>query len=174
MVNAIGWDHFWDPNSINTYITQATSSPSTLYGRLRVYERFVQFLKIQIPTLVPSIDILGAIHAMLSNLKESLIKDRHISNKKYMANNRECMPRTFGVLKEWRSKRKIAFVKDLFSDVCNNLILLNENTFLQLRNFLIVEIILANAQRSGNITGMLIREVLKAESDKNSDKNHFI
>ena len=84
------------------------------------------------------------------------------------------MPRTFGVLKEWRSKRKIVFVKDLFSDVCNNLILLNENTFLQLRNFLIVEIILANAQRSGIITGMLIREVLKAESDKNSDENHFI
>lgn len=46
--------------------------------------------------------------------------------------------------------------------------------FVKLRNFLIVEIILANAQRTGIIEGMMIKEILNAKSDIYSESNHFI
>ena len=45
---------------------------------------------------------------------------------------------------------------------------------MKLRNFLIVEIILANAQRTGIIEGMMIKEFLNAKSDIYSESNHFI
>ena len=46
--------------------------------------------------------------------------------------------------------------------------------FRQLRNYLIVEIVLANAQRSGIIEGMLIKEVLNARNNTNTDNLHYI
>ena len=42
---------------------------------------------------------------------------------------------------------------------------ISEFVFRQLRNYLIVEIVLANAQRSGIIEGMLIKKVLDAEGN---------
>ena len=67
-----------------------------------------------------------------------------------MANSRERMPLSLSVLKEWRSKRETVHVKQLFLEVSINIILINEKLFVKLRIYLIVEILLANAQRSGD------------------------
>ena len=59
----------------------------------------------------------------------------------------------------------------LFEDKIENL---TESLFRQLRNYLIVEILLANAQRSGIIEGILIKEVVQANNNVNSDSLHYI
>ena len=178
LIKAIGWNQFWDPNALNKYVTDATkegnSSASTIYGRLRVYERFIGFLRTQLPTFLPPTNIISAIDIMIRNLKESLGKDRHSRNKITMAASRERMPTSFKTVREWREKRKNVQIKCLFHEILSEISLLSEKTFVKLRNFLIVEIILANAQRSGIIEGMMIKEVLNAKSDINSESNHFI
>ena len=73
LIRCLGWDHIWEPNLLNSYVTdavkQTNSSASTIYGRLRVYERFVHFLRIQLPIFLPSPNTLLAIDAMITNLK---------------------------------------------------------------------------------------------------------
>ena len=177
LIKDLGWNNFWDPNSLNTYVTNAVEdrlTPSTIYGRLRVYERFIDFLRIELPTFLPSEHFMKAISAMLRNLKESLRKDRHARNKITMAISRECMPKSLSILKDWRLKRETVPVKQLFREVTSNVYLLNGKVFVKLRNYLIVEIILANAQQSGIIEGMMIKEVLTARSNVNSDNNHYM
>ena len=176
LIKDLGWNNIWNSNSLNEYVTNVVDgrlSPSTIYGRLRVYERFVDFFRIELPGFLPSENAMKGITAMLSNLKESLGKDRHLRNKMTMAISRERMPLSLSVLKEWRSKRETVHVKQLFLEV-SNIILIHEKLFVKLRNYLIVEILLANAQRSGIIEGMMIKEVFTAESNVNSDNNHFI
>ena len=174
LLKGIGWENFGDPNILNQYVSSATCSASTIYCRLRVYERFVHFLRVQLPSLLPSSERLRTVESMLSNLKEALGKDRHLRTKDTMAASRERMPLSFDVLREWRLKRHYVKVKDSFKVVTANPSCINEALFLKLRNFLIVEIILANAQRSGIIEGMLIREVLKANESSNHDNLHHI
>ena len=54
LISTIGWDKFWDPHQLNQYASSATCSPSTTYGRLRVYERFVHFLRMELPSFLSS------------------------------------------------------------------------------------------------------------------------
>ena len=142
LVNSLGWDHFWNPNALNEYITDSMKeekySPSTLYGRLRVYERFIHFIRIQLPVFLPSHTSITAIEAMITNLKESLGKDRHIRNGITMAVSRERMPISLKIIQEWRSRRENVEVKALFRKILNKMYLLNEKDFVKLRNFLIV------------------------------------
>ena len=58
---------------IKDFVTNAVEdrpTPSTIYGKLRVYERFIDFLRIELPTFLPSEHNMKAISAMLRNLKE--------------------------------------------------------------------------------------------------------
>ena len=88
-----------------------------------------------------------------------------------MTASRERMPHSLDVLREWRLRREAVEVKKLFP---SSTFPLDECLFLKLRNYLIVEILLANAQRSGIIEGMLISEVLKAKNNANNDGLHYI
>ena len=180
LVQANGWNNFWEPNVLNSYVSAATCAPSTAYGRLRAYERFVHFLRTQMPNLLPSPGRMKAIESMLTALKEALGKDRHIRSITTMTASRERMPHSLNVLREWRLRREAVEVKKLFpsstftSTGDGGPFHLDECLFLKLRNYLIVEILLANAQRSGIIEGMLISEVLKAKNNANNDGLHYI
>ena len=174
MVKELGWDNIWDPNRLNYYVSSATCSPSTLYCRLRVYERFIHFLRMRIPSLLPSLEQLNGINSMLSNLKEAIGKDSHLRNKHTMAVSRERMPVSFNVLRSWRFIRASVEIKKYFALFEKRTEFLTELLFRELRNYLIVEILLANAQRSGIIEGMLIKEVVQAKSNVNSDNLHYI
>ena len=81
---------------------------------------------------------------------------------------------SFDVLRLWRSLRTKVEVKEHFGLFTEKSEDINELMFRQLRNYLIVEIILANAQRSGIIDGMLIKEVLHARNNTNSDNLNYI
>ena len=122
----------------------------------------------QLPHFLPSPDRIRGIESMLTRLKEALGKDRHLRIKVTMVSSRDRMPQSFRVLREWRCKRTCVDVTKYFALFPNETNQLYESLYLQLRNYLIVEILLANAQRSGIIEGMLISEVLDARSKKNS------
>ena len=177
LLKSLGWENFWNVSKNNEFITEGSKgslSASTLYGRICVYERFVEFLRIEHSELLPSPDLILKIEIILKNLKEDLVKDRYIRNVQTMADSRERIHRSFRVLRNWRSKRANAEVNKLCSVISNNLQLFSEHVFLKLRDYLIFEIILANAQRSCIITGLLIREVLEARSNRNTENNHYI
>ena len=112
--------------------------------------------------------------SMCKSLTEALGKYRHVRSIKTMADSRGWIRRSFDVVKDWRSIRMNVQVKQLFGLISNNTALLNEKLFLQLRNFLIVEIILPNAQRSGVITRLLVKEVSDAKLNGNSEDNHRV
>ena len=165
LLRSLGWNNLWDVSKINEYITEGSKGSLfayTLYGRLRVYERFVEFLRIEHSELLPSPDRIQEIEIILKNLKEALGKDLYLRNVQTMADSRERIHRSFSVLRDWRSTRANVEVNKLFSVISNNKELFSETVFLKLRDYLIVEIILAIAQRSGIITGLLIKEVLGA------------
>ncbi|KAI6656073.1 hypothetical protein LOD99_11339 [Oopsacas minuta] len=174
VVNELGWHQLWDPNQLNHYVSSATCSPSTMYCRLRVYERFIHFLRMQIPSLLPTVEQLKGIDSMLCYLKEAIGKDRHLRTKHTMAVSRERMPKSFDVLRLWRSRRGLVEVKQQFVHIDEKTKDISEFVFRQLRNYLIVEILLANAQRSGIIEGMLIKEVLDAEGNAKCDNLVYI
>ena len=133
-----------DHNALNRYFSLATCSPSTTYGRLRVYERFVHFLRTKFPHLLPPRESMQAIESMLTALKEALGKDRHVRSKSTMTTSRERMPHSLKVLREWRSRRESIEVKKLFpsSTPGESRFRLDEGLFVKLRNYLTVEIIL--------------------------------
>ena len=174
LIKGIGLENFWNPNSLNEFVSTASCTASTTYTRLRVYERFIHFLRVQFPFMLPCSETIKAIESMLVHLKEALGKDRHLRSKTTMAASRERIPISFDVLRQWRVKRHTIDVKTYFNKVVCEPACLTESLFLQIRNYLIVEIILANAQRSGIIEGMLISEVLEAKNNRNSDNLHYI
>lgn len=84
------------------------------------------------------------------------------------------MPVSFDVLRSWRSARCKVEVKTYFPHFDKGTKDIPESLYRQLRNYLIVEILLANAQRSGIIEGILIEEVLLAKTRINCDNLHYI
>ena len=139
---------------MNQYVTALKSAPSTIYCRLRAYERFIHFLRMQLPHFLPSSDRLRGIESLLTHLKVALGKDRHLRSKITMASSRDRMPQSFRVLREWRGKRTCADVTKyfaLFPDETNQLY---ESLYLQLRNYLIVEYV-AN-HKTGSIQPAII------------------
>ena len=174
LMKEIGWNNLWDHNNLNSYITSATCSPSTSYCRLRVFERFVHFLRSQYPNLLPSVQCMTTIESMLKALKEALGKDRHHRGKFTMTASRDRMPHSLMVLKEWRLRREAVEVKKFFLSAKGENTYLDESLFLKLRNYLLVEILLNNAQRSGIIEGIRIREFLNAKGNANEDNLHYL
>ena len=76
LLKSLAWNNFCYVSKINEYITEGSKgslSAYTLYGRLRVYERFVEFLRIEHSELQPSPDRIQKIEILSKNLKEALV-----------------------------------------------------------------------------------------------------
>ncbi|KAI6646366.1 hypothetical protein LOD99_9237 [Oopsacas minuta] len=99
LAKEVGWGNFWNHNVLNDYITSATCSPSTSYARLRVYERFIHFLRSQFPNLLSPPERMVTIESMLKAIKEALGKDRHYRGKITMTSSRTRMPHSLNVLR---------------------------------------------------------------------------
>ena len=175
LINKVGWGNLWNQNVLNDYITSASCSPSISYRRLRVYERFIRFLRSRFPNLLPPPEHLSTVESMIKALKEALGKDRHYRSRLTMTSSRNRMPHSLSVLRQWRLERKTVGVKSYFPiSTDDDKFILDESLFYKLRNYLIVELILNNAQRSGIIEGMRIREVLEARNNANENSLHYM
>ena len=111
---------------------------------------------------------------MLLNFKEARGKYRHLRSKDTMAANRKRMPFSFDVVRELRSRRESLELKRYFVSFPDAAKHLNMSLYLELRNYLLVEILLANVQRSGIIEGMLIMEVLQDKGNRNNDNLPYL
>ncbi|KAI6648374.1 hypothetical protein LOD99_12183 [Oopsacas minuta] len=174
LMKEIGWQILWNHNYLNSYITSSTCSPSTSYRCLSVFESFVHFFRSQYPNLLPSEKCMKTIESMLKALKEALRKDKHHRSKFTITVSRDRMSYSLMVLREWRLRGRAAEVKKHFPSVKGENTYLNESLFIKLRNYLLVEILLKNAQRSGIIEGTLIQEVLNAEGNANEHNLHYL
>ena len=91
-----------------------------------------------------------------------------------MAASRKRIPFSFNVVREGRSRRESLELKRDFVSFPDAAKILNMSLYIQLRNYLLVEIIFANAQRLGIIEGMLIMEVLQDKGNRNNDNLHYL
>ena len=91
-----------------------------------------------------------------------------------MAASRKRIPFSFNVVREGRSRRESLELKRDFVSFPDAAKILNMSLYIQLRNYLLVEIIFANAQGLGIIEGMLIMEVLQDKGNRNNDNLHYL
>ena len=168
LVNCTGEKSFWDPHQINKHLTKDTilgKTPVTIHSRIRSLRRFVGYLKSIDSAILPEANEINRLLFMMGGVEKSLLKKRNRHQKNVMKKNRDNFEHTIEVLKEWRKKR-VSFNKlYLFDRHCHE-----QNTPLTslnyqvMRDFLICEILIPNAQRAGIIPGIIIDEILKAKT----------
>ena len=171
IINRVGEEMFFDPNSINKYITKECKSgktPITVHSRVRSLFRFTEYLKHHGDNILPSPDF-DRLQSMLKGVEKSLVRQRNKRMKYVMSVNRQNFEHTAQAMQKWRERRLKYEHMDLFEAYISspNLLLTNDS-YCRMRNYLICEIIIPNSQRSGIISGMLIQEVQKARSLDNS------
>ena len=164
LTNAIGKDYIFNFQRINIHITnevEAGKSPSTLQSRLYSLERFVKFLKIYEPHILPERKLLKEFKYMIKNARLSLAKLKSIRHSEVMMRNRYNFTHTVDVLKEWRKRREVGMNNylNLLHSHTSNEVVVAEEIYYRLRDYFIVEIILPNCQRPGVIRGVTIKEV---------------
>ena len=176
LVNGVGEGHLFDPDVLNSYLSKKRDcgiNPSTLISRLDSLERFYKYLVSHHPDVLPNRLNRAQVVSLISGVKKSLFKAKNKRQRDVMAKNRENYPQTTDVLKQWREKRKFCNELSLFEDYASDENMqLTEEDYTRMRDFLIVELIVPNGQRSGIIQGMQIGEVERAKFDVTTDGYH--
>ena len=151
-------------NDCFTHELEHGKSPSTLLSRISSLKRFILYLKIYYRNMLPQSQEIELLVSELRGLEVSLSKQKLKRQRFIMSNNRNQYHNTVQVLRDWRNNRKSDESLLLFRQFLQNTQKqLSNDDFIQLRNFLIVELLIANGQRPGVICGMLICEVNSAK-----------
>ena len=109
---------------------------------------------------------------MLNGVEKSLVRERNKRMKSVMSVNRINFEHTAQVMQKWRDRRlKYEHINLLESYSSSTNLLLTNDSYCRMRNYLICEIIIPNSQRAGIRSGMLIQEVEKARSL--DDSKHY-
>ena len=174
--NAVGENKFFDPRKLNHFITKELElgkSPSTLHSRLLSLTRYIHFLKIHSPILLPKTKNIDRFVSVINGVQISLCKQRKRRQQFIMAHSREKYPDTIKVLNNWRISRKTDNYLFLFEKHSSNpLLSLSQDEYFLMRDYLITELIIPNGQRPGIICGMLIKEVENATNDVTEEGFH--
>ena len=176
LVDGTGLENLFNPHAVNCLLSKEGkngSTPITTHSRIKSYERFILYLKSINSNLLPKAQCLDQLFFMINGVGKSLLRARNNRQKIVMANNRQRYDHAIEALKIWREKRNQNTVIDLFQDFSSNpLIPLTEDKYRRLRNFLAVEILLANGQRSGIISGMVIEEIIEGNKHITRQGHH--
>ena len=135
----IGQKEFWNANSLNSYFTKLTTkglSSITVYSKLRSLRRFIDYLKLAIPSQLPSSKLV-VVNSMLSGIEKTLLRNRKKDMKKLMSKNRENYQHTISILKRWRKLRVRHNELKHIHEICED-----PSHILGMRNMIIFETIL--------------------------------
>ena len=178
IINNVGEKHLFHASKLNIYISRdihSGKSPSTLYSRLLSFSRFIEYLKIHKPTLLP---VTKKLELLLSEIKGMITSLNKLNKKRQqmiMKKSRENYGNTIEVLKDWRKKRNEDNYLFLFDKYKENIDLkVSQVEYLLMRNFLITELIIPNGLRPGVISGVTIEEIVNARTNTTEEGYHKI
>ena len=160
----IGAENIWNPGHINNILSnnsQLNITATTLLSRFQSFGRFIDYLKIDFSHALPPSRILLKIESMIVGFKSTLCKERTSHQKTLMSKNRQQLQLSLECLAQWRVKRKDTSILNEINEFTNCLELSIEQ-YKRFRDFLIPELLIPNAQRSGVIQGVMIEEVKSA------------
>ena len=176
LISTLGNQNLFCPEKLNEYVTHEMKfgkSPSTLLSRLLSLARYINYLKVYEDSILPYSKRMNALFAMMHGLETSLSKQKQRRQRDVMSKSRRCYPHTVEVLKGWRSARSSDNSISLFRTYIEHLdIEINSEEYTRMRDFLITELLIANAQRPGVITGLLRYEVDDAKTNITSEGYH--
>ena len=162
-------------NSILSEETKIGKTPITIHSRVKSYERFIRYLKSVNSILLPKTHDFDQLTFMISGVGKSLLRERNNRQKIVMSNNRKRYDHAVEVLQMWREKRHQNSLIDVFQDFSSQPhVPLTEDKFRRLRNFLVTEILLANGQRSGVISGMVVEEIFEGKKHITPEGHHKV
>ena len=168
LVNGAGLNNFFNPHVINSILSEETKSgktPITIHSRVKSYEIFIRYLKSVNSILLSKTHDFDQLTFMISGVGKSLLRERNNRQKIVMSNNRKRYDHAVDVLQMWREKSHQNSLIDVFQDFSSQPhVPLTEDKFRRLRNFLVTEILLANGQRSGVISGMVVEEIFEGKN----------
>ena len=167
LLNSIGENSFWNPNELNKHLTQEGlfgRAPVTIHSRIRSLRRFIQYLKAFNSEILPQISELDKLVSMMDGVEKTLLRKRTHHQKSIMAANRQNFEHTTAVLMGWREKRLSSNSLEIFDLHREQELLLTCENYKIMRDFLICEIIIPNAQRAGIIPGMILKEIKNAKT----------
>ena len=165
--NVVGQNEFWNPKALNAFFTKLstnTLSPITVHAKLRSLRRFIHFLKQSEERLLPSPKKFFVLKSMLKGVEKTLLRSRKNAMKNVMARNRKNYNHTLETLKHWRILRANNSPLHLIDQLTTKESLVTREEFDDIRNYFIAEIIIANGQRSGIVSGMIVSEVQDARN----------
>ena len=178
LFNVLGEDGFFNPQRLNDFMSKEHKdgkSPSTLHSRLNIMHRFVDFLKLYDSTLLPDIEVQQKLISMINGIKKSVSRLKFKRQKEIMTKSRENFNSSVKTLKDWRNKREDCNLLNIFKEYSlspdKNL---NVEIYNKLRDYLIVELIIPNAQRPGVIHGMKIKEIQNAKYQITPEGYHLL
>ena len=160
ILNYTGEKGISKPRAINQFFTQESrtgKTPATIHSRIRSLFRFFEFIKTTNSNVLLIRNKISKLMLILKGMEKTILKDRFRRQKEVMAENRRKFSHTLETLKTWRRQRDqvndLATFEIFASDPKA---VLTDVQYRKMLEFLVVEIVMANAQRSGIIPGMLI------------------
>ena len=171
--NYVGHNFLFDASSLNDFLTKCINSglaPTTILCKVRSYRRFIQCTEIKFPEIFPDSRTMCIMNTMLRGIEKTLAKQRFRRQAVIMETSRNTFKHSAQMLKLWREKRDEGDYLDVFylHDCCEQAIF-SEEVYINMRNLLITDLLLTNAQRPGAITGMKLKEVDAAVDDISSE-----
>ena len=177
LINNLGENSIWKPHSLNSYLEKESKckAPITVHSRIRSSSRYIKFLQSSDSKLLPDSQQLTLLSTMIDRMEKSLLRKRKSRQKLVMSKNRRNFAHTCSTLTEWRKKRLNCNALGLLEDFkTNSKSLESFSMYRKIRDFLICEILIANGQRSGIISGMEINEVNSAQGRLSSRYNIIV
>ena len=178
VLDSIGEVGFWAAKTLQDHLTkefESGKSPTTVHARIRSILRFLEYLQLYDPNLIPKSCQVARLEKILKICEKSLLRSRNNRRKNIMAGNRRKYDHTIEVLKQWREKRSDAKALSLFDKFDKeNFCLLTHDDYISMRNFLLCELIIPNGQRSGIIPGLIIEEIEQSQEKISPEGYHRI
>ena len=178
ILNFVGEKNLWNAESVNQFFTKQSNSklsPTTIHSRLQSLCRITDFVFQRKRDKITNLETLDTFKALIHGAEKSLLRIRKRRTKVVMSRNREICHHTLLTLQSWRGMKQkchqFLLLKSFSKGVLNTL---NQNEYDDMRNFLILEVLLENGQRSGIISGMTVKEVHSAENHVSSDGYHSL
>ena len=157
-------------------------SPSTLSSRLLSLSRFIDYLRVYNSHSLPNASnlqrLLSIIRGIiLSSFIRGIILSLNMLKKKrqqsIMTKNRNCYTNTVKALEQWRKRSELEKFTNHFDEYKHNVRKqLSTDDYVLMRDFCITELTIPNGIRPGVISGAIIQEVDKADSDITPEGYH--
>ena len=91
IINNVGEDSFWNPYSINKFLTQESKfiAPNMAKSRIKYFRKYIEYLRSLDSKLLPDYSKLALLTSMMDGLLKNIVRQGPIRNKEVMSQNKK-------------------------------------------------------------------------------------